>query len=604
MKSLSYKFVLVMMLCSICRAASATAMATPLDTLKKIIVENANNQVIDNAVSPPVRYFNGDVRAYHDGSYFFCDSAKIIENVMYAYGNVVIIQHDTISVFADELFYDGDSLFAYLRSKVVLKSNDDNLYTEYLEYDMKIKTAYYRDKALMTSGKNSLKSRKGRFDVQHNLAYFEDRVTVDGEDFHMVTDSMWYNTQSEVATWNTPATIKQDSSNLFSMTGVYDTQQKIATFKGNAQYKKGDVTAVAETMIYDGFTKAVKLINGAEYKSGTEYARADTLTYFEETKISQLVGHAYFINQTNEAEGAYISYDKTNDRFALKGKGQIKDSTQIIQAEFLDYDKLKKKGIAVGSVIWRDTAASSSIHADSLYVDGERDYMSASNKSGKPLLTTLIDKDTMFLSADTLRKSKYIITVDSLRSDTIKYFTGDNHVEIYKSDLQAVTDSLIFNEKDSVFTLFNQPLLWSDTTQLSGDTARIYLKNKKISRLELWQNGLVITSPDLQFYNQIKGNKVVGSFKDNQLDQLKVTGSAQCLYYMLDDDDGYIGVNQTECSLMIFQFQNKKIRDIRFYTEPTSTLSPMNAVDHDAIKLKGFKWEVAKRPSSPTDLLQ
>ena len=58
--------------------------------------------MIDNTTDPPVRYFNGDVRAYHEGSYFFCDSAKIIDNELFAFGNVVIIQHDTITMFADE----------------------------------------------------------------------------------------------------------------------------------------------------------------------------------------------------------------------------------------------------------------------------------------------------------------------------------------------------------------------------------------------------------------------------------------------------------------------------------------------------------------------
>lgn len=574
------------------------------DTLKKIIIENANNQVIDNAVSPPIRYFNGDVRAYHEGSYFFCDSAKMIDNELFAFGNVVIIQHDTITMFADELYYHGDSLFAYLRSKVVLQNNNDALYTEYMEYDMEEKKAYYRDKAIMVSGNSTLKSKKGIFDVKNNLAIFEERVTVDGEDFHMVTDTLNYKTNDEVATWNTPALIKTDSSAIYSLTGTYQTRQKYAEFRGDAQYKKADVVATSDLITYDGFLKKVSLYGKAIYDSKTEHAKADSIIHSEKEDITQLIGNASFVNEKNKAAGANITYNKKEDRFALNGRGEISDSTMVIIADKLDYDKVTKKGIATGDVIWTDTASATTIKADSIYSDGSIDYMHASRKIGKALMITVLDNDSLFLASDTLKRFRSIVPKDSLTADTIKILTADNRVEIYKNDLQAVTDSLVFHEKDSIFTMFNRPVLWSDTTQLEADTAKIYLKHKKIDRLDLNSNALVITSPDMIFFNQIRGNNMTGTFKENELDELKVTGSSQCIYYMQDDEKAYIGVNQTDCSLMIFKFEAKKIKNIRFYTEPNSTISPLDKVDHEGIKLKGFKWQLEKRPLSMADILQ
>ena len=103
MRTFGY-FIFLLFVSQIALANKATS-GFAADTLKKIIIENANNQVIDNAVSPPIRYFNGDVRAYHEGSYFFCDSAKMIDNELFSFGHVVIIQHDTITMFADEFYY-------------------------------------------------------------------------------------------------------------------------------------------------------------------------------------------------------------------------------------------------------------------------------------------------------------------------------------------------------------------------------------------------------------------------------------------------------------------------------------------------------------------
>ena len=115
---------------------------------------------------------------------------------------------------------------------------------------------------------------------------------------------------------------------------------------------------------------------------------------------------------------------------------------------------------------------------------------------------------------------------------------------------------------------------------------------------------MVITSPDMVFFNQIKGQNMTGNFRDNAMETLKVAGSAQCIYYMLDKEDAYIGVNQTDCSLMIFRFENKKSKTSAFTQSPIQTISPIDQIDHEAIKTKRFKWDLEKRPLTRFDIYQ
>jgi lipopolysaccharide export system protein LptA len=572
------------------------------DSTKEIIIENANKQIIDNNFTPSVKYFIGEVRAFHEGSFFYCDSAKLIGNQLYAYGNVVIIQNDTVSIFGDDLFYDGDSLFAYIKSKVVLINDGDKLYTEYLEYDMREKKAYYKDRALLVSDKTELKSKKGTYDLAKNTVHFEERVTIDGEDFYMVTDSLDFDTKNEIAVWNTPAVIDQDTAKIYSKKGRYEINLKKAEFIGDAQYQKKDVIATADKIVYEGLKKDVSLFDHAIYVSATDSARADTIVYNDATKLIKLDGKANFKNKENKAEGQSITYDKKNDGFKLSGRGQIQDSTSLLIADNLDYSKITKIGKASGKVIWKDTSAHTTLQSDSLDIDGSKDYFAAKNKVGKPILSTEVDDDTLHISALVIKRQQVFYQVDSTHIDTSTIIVGDNEVEIFKKDLQGIADSITYNQKDSLFRLFDNPVLWTDTTQMFGDTIAIYMKNKKVDYLDMHSNALVITSDDLFYFNQIRGNKIIGTFKDKTIDQMKVNGNAQCVYYMLDDDKAYIGVNQTDCSLIIFKFEAKKIKDIRFYLEPKSVLSPMDKVNHDEIKLKGFKWELDKRPRSLDDL--
>lgn len=573
------------------------------DTTSNIIIENANNQVIDNKSNPPIKYFNGDVRAYHEGSFFFCDTAKLIGNALYAYGNVVIIQHDTIKIFCDELFYDGDSLFSYLKGKVILENKNDQLFTDYMEYDMEIKTAYYNDRAMLVSDKTTLKSRKGVYDINNDIAIFKERVSVEGEDFDLITDTLVYNTKTDVSTWTTPALIQTDSAQIYSEKGTYNTNSKYASLYGNAQYKKEDATATADTILYNGLTKDIELIGHAKYISKDEVATADQMIRNDSTEITVLIGNAKFDGKSNKAEGEKIVFDKKNDAFKFDGAGTISDSTNIISADFLDYSKKSKLGIARGNVIWRDTVAKTTIKADSIYQNGNSDYMTASNKIGKPVFITDVDGDSMHITADTLRSFRIIHQIDSITFDTIKYFTAFYNVKILKTDMQGLCDSLILNQKDSVFSLFRRPVLWTDTTQLSGDTIKIFLKNKTIDKLELISNGFVINSADLLLFNQIKGRKVTAFFREKQLRELKSVGNAQSLYYMLDDDKSYIGANKTECSSLSLHFKDKKVEAARFYNDAVATIHPMD-VDHESLKLKGFEWRFLEKPKSVLDLNQ
>jgi lipopolysaccharide export system protein LptA len=525
---------------------------------------------------------------------------------MNAIGNVTIIQHDTIKTFSDELFYDGDSLYAYLKNKVVLQNQKDELFTEYLEYDMRNKKAYYRDKALLKSEKTSLRSKKGIYDLNLSQVTFNEKVSVLGEDFTMNTDTLIYDSKNEIASWNTPALILQDTATIYCNSGVYNAKSKDTKFRGNVQYKKNDASARGEFLDYDGNIKTITLFDSNKqvyFLSATDTAYADTIVYNENTETYILKVKAKFYNKENKATGDKITYLKKEDAFKFDGRGSIKDSTSTMAADYLDYNKKTKKGIAIGDVAWQDTSAGTIITTDSLRLDGERDYFSAKNKKGKPLLTSIEDADTLYLSATELRKERIITYNDSMYSDTINYLKGLGNTEIMRTDLQALCDTMYYNQRDSIFTLFGNPILWSDTTQMTADTIKIFMKEGKIDQLLLIENALVITSPDLEYFNQIGGNKIEAHFVDKALDKMKVLGNAQCIYYMLDDDDAYIGVNQTDCATMTFTFKKKKIDNITFYKDPTSILSPMDKIDHDKIKLKGFRWDIDRRPKLIEDLL-
>jgi hypothetical protein len=64
----------------------------------------------------------------------------------------------------------------------------------------------------------------------------------------------------------------------------------------------------------------------------------------------------------------------------------------------------------------------------------------------------------------------------------------------------------------------------------------------------------------------------------------------------------YIGVDQSISSKLLIRFAAGEISEIRAYQDPESTFSPMDEVDHLNLRLKGFDWQIKRRPTQRMDI--
>jgi len=201
-------------------------------------------------------------------------------------------------------------------------------------------------------------------------------------------------------------------------------------------------------------------------------------------------------------------------------------------------------------------------------------------------------RDTFALArfaADTLR-------ADTMTADTSRMLLAYHDVRIFKSNLQAVCDSLIYSDADSIFHFYDNPIIWSDTSQFIADSINIELADGQIDRIFLKKNALMLNSPDEEFFNQIKGKEILVRFDSSEVRTMFVEGNAEAVYYALDEEEAYIGVNKTACSEMLVFFGSNEVETITFYQNPKGRLEPMRQAKHDELKLDGFKWQIEKRP--------
>jgi len=553
-----------------------------------------------------IQKLSGNVRMRQENTLVFCDTATLDQDFAVLKGQVVIEQGDSVKIFADSAHYHADTKMSELFGDVVLVNGRQELFTTRLRYDVANKIATYHTGATLTNGQSQLTSTHGYYFVNQKEVYFKGDVLVTDPDFTMRTDTMAFNTETQLVRFVAPTLISQRDGRIYTESGFYDIENDFAEFDLNPQYEKEGQKGRARKMRYTGTTKEYTLEGDAYIEEESRQTKADVIRYNTENENIVLYGNASYRDSVRDVTGAEIHYNSQTKRFQLTGRGRVSDPPNIIEADSLDFIDQLGSGVALGNVVWVDTASDFTILAWRMDYNKQTEYLNAfggagaAGPDGRPLMKSLIDRDTLYLAADTLTSYK----PDTI-SDT-RLLLAHLDVRIFKSDMQAACDSLSFSSADSIFWFFklkNLPLIWSDTSQFSADTIRMLLKDKKLDRIWLRQNALVINSEDEILFNQIKGRNNTAFFRDNEVREMLVEGNAQAVYYALDDRRAYIGVNETECSEMRLFFGDNKVTSIKFYQEPAGKFIPIKKAGKDSKKLDGFFWEKARRPKRVGDLL-
>lgn len=224
---------------------------------------------------------------------------------------------------------------------------------------------------------------------------------------------------------------------------------------------------------------------------------------------------------------------------------------------------------------------------------------SATADSVQKARTKRLAKQRAAAEAAHLADSVYITRKVNL-SDTarIRILVAAHHAKIFKSDLQAVADSIFFSYADSVARMYVNPMIWSNGSQLSGDTVHLQMRNKKVDNIEMFPSAFIVNieKKDSTHFNQIAGRKMRGFFKNNKINVVFVDGNAQTLYY--DRDSVKIQqVHRSVASRIRVNFTGKG-EVITWYNDVTHKDTPLGKLKEDDKILKGFLWKPKDRPVS------
>lgn len=229
--------------------------SSPTGKKTNVFLENAETFSYDKDLMADAQLLKGDVRFRHDGAFLYCDSAYFFEqqNSFNAYGHVRIVQGDTLFIYGDVLYYDGNTKMARLRKNVRMHNRTVFLTTDSLNYNRAENVGYYFTGGKLTDENNTLTSKFGYYYPGLEMALFRSDVLLTNPNFVMNADTLKYFTKNHIARILGPTTILYEKeTTIYTEKGWYNTALEQSELLLNSLITHQDgKTLTGDTIFYD-----------------------------------------------------------------------------------------------------------------------------------------------------------------------------------------------------------------------------------------------------------------------------------------------------------------------------------------------------------------
>ncbi len=486
------------------------------------------------------------------------DSVTLIETI----AGSVILKEGKTTFTCDSAVVNRRTNILEAFGNVHINDNDSiHTYAQYLKYVGEERMAYLKKKVQLTDRKGVLYTEDLEYDMRAHIGRYKNggRV-VNANTVLRSTDGVYYADTKDVY-FKKNVHLIDPKYDITTDSLLYNTQTQIATFIAPTHIVSKDGIIDTKSGTYNLKTGEAIFFDRTSFRDSTHFLSANKMAYDEKSGILQMEGQAKLVDSANKVTTL------ANNIFLNKKENS-----------FLAYNK--------PVMIFYENNDSTYIAADTLF-------------SGLRKADTLQKK--------TVTKKEKIDTVTTVNvSDTaIRYFLAFHHVRIFNDSLQSVADSLYYSTEDSVFRLFDDPVVWNDKTQLTGDTIYLFTKNRKADRVSVFNNGMIINKANEQMYNQVGGRTLNGYFKEGEIEYMRVKGSpAESIFYPQDEDSAYVGMNRSSGDVIDVFFVKKELNKVKFINEVNGTLYPIRQIPADQKELRGFEWKDKRRPKTHLELFE
>ncbi len=423
-------------------------------------------------------------------------------------------------------------------------------------------------------------------------------VAIDqGDTLHVQADRAHYNGNDRTARLEGNVLMRNSDMELSTPMLDYDLRNRRAVYSagGRIVSRSGNNVLTSDHGTYLTHARRFIFSRNVLLSHPERTITGDTMHYVTSTGVAEFFGPTEIVQKNTTIHTLRGLYDTRNERARFSKRSVIDNEGRMLEGDSLHYDRRTGEGMAWGNVVVSDTASDMIVRGD------KGRYNEITEKAvitGNAELELWMGTDTLFLHGDTL-----FTTPDS----SGKRVQAHRHVRFYRSDMQGACDTLIYSEADSLIRLYNAPILWSGTDQITGAHLRIALRNGKADKLYVEKDAFLVSQVDSIHYDQVTGTDMTGLFGEDGLRSLYVEGNARTVYFAEETKDGVesiMGVNRADCSRIRVELKEGKVNTVTFLDRPDAILYPLDKVPPEELRMQGSEWRAAERPKDRADIFR
>jgi lipopolysaccharide export system protein LptA len=304
-------------------------------------------------------------------------------------------------------------------------------------------------------------------------------------------------------------------------------QNKIELF-GNVKVVRDSVTIRSKEGVYYGDQRLMEGRNGVELERGKTLLTAVNAKYFVDEKRSLFWDNVVLV-----------------------------DTSSVITCSTLNYYETETRSVATGGVHVFENANAVNIYGDSL-IHLEQQKFSLMMKQPR-----LVKIDT---SADGIIDTMVVESrIMQSFQDSTERFVAIDSVRMVKSDMSSRCGTATFFVHKDIIALQTHPIIWSGENQITGDSIRVLMEDKKLRNLWVKNRAMAISRVDTALpkrFNQLTGRELTMYFRADKLEQVDVQKNATSLYYLFDNKEPN-GVNKSSGDRILIDFIGSEVDRIK-----------------------------------------
>lgn len=433
------------------------------------------------------------------------------------------------------------------------------------------------------------------FEATNSMEAFSNVRMEQGDTLFIYSDYLYYDGMTQIAQLRENVKMINRNTTLLTDSLNYDRLYDLGYYFEGGTLMDEENVLTSDWGEYSPATKQSVFNHDVKLVNPKFVLTSDTLKYNTDSKIATILGPSNIVSDNNHIYSERGFYNTLTEQAELMDRSVLTNDGKKMTGDSLFYDRKVGYGEAFDNIQMTDSINKNMLTGDYCFYNELTDSAFATKRA---VAIDYSQGDSLYMHGDTLLLVSYHLNTDSV----FRLMKAFHKVRMYRTDVQGVCDSLVYNSKDSCLTMFYDPILWNEGQQLLGEEIKIYMNDSTIDWAHIINQALTVEMKDSIHYNQVSGKEMKAYFENGDMRKVEVIGNVMIGFYPEEKDSVMIGFNSGEGSLMHIFMKERKMEKALLIGKSNGVMYPMDQIPPDKMRLPTFAWFDYVRPLNKEDI--